>query len=139
MEHGPVEVLFVTFPVDVDPADVVGVLLGPATAGVVKVIDLVLFVRKIDGGIEVRDLEDESWASGVPSGLQLDPHTLLNDIDLEVLSGSMPEDEQGMAVVIEHAWAKGAADALAGLQAELALYVRVAPEDVEAAFAAEAG
>jgi hypothetical protein len=139
MERGPVEVLFLTYPVEADPADVVAVLREPVEAGHLRVIDLVLLVREIDGTVDVRDVEDERWSAAVPEWMHLDPQTLLSEVDLDVMSESMPEDQQGVAVVIEHAWAKGAASALDDLGAELALYVRVPREDVDAAFAANVG
>jgi hypothetical protein len=139
MDRGPVEVLFLTYPVDTDPAEVVGVLREPVDSGLLRVIDLVLLLRGIDGSIEARDVEDERWASAVPAGMELDPQTLLSDLDIDVLSDSIPEDQQGIALVLEHAWARGAASGLADLGAELALYVRVPPDDVEAAFAANVG
>ena len=42
-----------------------------------------------------------------------------------------------MALVFEEVWAKRAVDELEGLGAEIALFARIAPEDVEAAFAAQ--
>jgi hypothetical protein len=139
MDRGPVEVLFLTYPVDADPAEVVGVLREPVDSGMLRVIDLVLLLRGIDGSIDVRDVQDERWASAIPAGMELDPQTLLSDVDIDVLSDSVPEDQQGIALVLEHAWARGAASELADLNAELALYVRVPPDDVEAAFAANVG
>jgi hypothetical protein len=99
MQRGPVDVLFFSFPADVDPADVVGVLREPVGSRLLSIIDVVLLVR----------------------------------------ASSLPEGAQGMAVVVEHAWAKAVDQDLADVQAELALYVRVPPEDVEAAFAAGQG
>ena len=139
MDHGPVEVLFLTYPVDVDPASAIGVLREPVSSGVLRVIDLVLLVRGTDGAIEVQDLEDERWASLVPPGVELDPRNLLSDADIDVMVDSLPEDQQGLAVVLEHAWAQEAQAHLTDLGAELALYVRVPPEDVDAAFNADVG
>lgn len=135
MERGPVEVLFVAFPNDVGLAEMVAVVRKQVQAGVIRLIDCVVALRDEDGELGLLDLED-----GLPaalSGLDIDENDLLSDADLAVLTDSLGEDRQGLALVFEEVWAREAVNELEALGAEIALFARIAPEDVDAAFAAQ--
>lgn len=137
MQRGPVEVLFLTFPEDVALADIAGILRPPVEAGTIRLIDCVLMARDGAGTVGVRDLED---GDGLPEelvGLDIEPHDLLNDEDIAVFAESLGDGEVGVAVVYEEVWAREAVTRIRALGAEVALFARVAPEDVEVAFAAE--
>jgi uncharacterized protein DUF6325 len=134
MEHGPLEVLVFTFPGDVDPASVTPAIREVVEAGFVTVVDLVLLLRDASGELDLRDLEDD--LSPELEWLKISPHTLLNDEDIAVVAETLPDDQQAALLVIEHAWAKGAAERLDAAGAELALYARVPAFEAEMAFAA---
>jgi hypothetical protein len=92
-------------------------------------------LRGAHGEIGLVDLED-----GLPealTGLDIDENDLLSDGDLEVFSESLGDDQQGVALVFEEVWAKEAVNELESLGAEIALYARIPPDNVDAAFAAQ--
>ena len=92
-------------------------------------------LRDEDGELGLLDLED-----GLPAalaGLDIDENDLLSDADLEVLTDSLGDDQQGLALVFEEVWAREAVNELEALGAEIALFARITPEDVDAAFAAQ--
>ena len=135
MERGPVEVLFVAFPNEVGLAEMVSVVRKPVQAGAIRLIDCVIALRDESGELGLLDLED-----GLPealSGLDIDENDLLSDDDLGVLTDALGDDQQGVALVFEEVWAREAVNELEGLGAEIALFARIAPEDVDAAFAAQ--
>lgn len=139
MEHGPVEVLFLTFPEDLAVADLASVLRPPVEAGAIRLIDCVLMVRDADGDVGIRDLEDEDGLPEELLGLDIEAHDLLSDLDLEVFVDSLDEGAVGVAIVYEQVWAREAVTRIRELGAEVGLFLRVPPDDVEAAFAAEEG
>ena len=135
MKRGPVEVLFVAFPNDVGLADMVSVVRKPVQAGTIRLIDCVVALRDENGELGLLDLED-----GLPAalaGLDIDENDLLSDADLQVLTDSLGDDQQGLALVFEEVWAREAVNELEALGAEIALFGRITPEDVDAAFAAQ--
>ncbi len=135
MERGPVELLFIGFPADVELAEMVSVVRKPVEAGVIRLIDCVVALRDESGEVGLLDLEE-----GLPAaltGLDIDENDLLSDADLELFVATLAEGQQGMALVFEEVWAKRAVEELEDLGAEIALFARIAPEDVEAAFAAQ--
>jgi hypothetical protein len=135
MDRGPVEVLFVAFPNDVGLAEMVAVVRKPVQAGVIKLIDCVVALRDQSGELGLLDLEE-----GLPAeltGLDIDENDLLSEDDLAVFAESLGDDQHGLALVFEEVWAKQAVNDLEDLGAEIALFARIAPEDVDAAFAAQ--
>ncbi|MBZ5738242.1 hypothetical protein [Nocardioides mangrovi] len=123
------------FPGDVGLADMVGVVRRPVQAGTIRLIDCVVALRDESGDLALLDLEE-----GLPAelaGLDIDENDLLSDADLEVFAESLGDGQQGLALVFEELWAKQAVDDLEALGAEIALFGRIAPEDVDAAFAAQ--
>ena len=54
-----------------------------------------------------------------------------------MLTDSLGDDQQGLALVFEEVWAREAVNELEALGAEIALFGRITPEDVDAAFAAQ--
>lgn len=136
MEHGPVEVLFLTFPVDVPLADVASVLRKPVDDGVIRLVDCVLMLPAADGTVSVVDLEEETELPPGLAGLEIDAHDLLNDLDIQVFVDSLGEGELGIAIVYEEVWAKQTVHTLQGLGAEVGLFAHIPVEDAELAFAA---
>lgn len=133
MRRGPVEVLVMAFPVGAEPEVVAAAVRGPIQAGTIRMIDVVLVLRGEDGAFDMRDLED-----GIPDALASlvsDPHTLLSDEDLELVVRGLAADKQAAVLVVEHLWAKEAAERIDRAGGELALFTRVSAFDVDMAFA----
>lgn len=135
MTRGPIEVLLLAYPAEVAPADLLAQLREPVANGQLRIVDLVLVGSDDAGARTFLDLEDGA-ADALASGLDIDPHTLLNEDDVESLASALDAGQHGAVVVVEHLWASGLAAGLRGLGAELALHVRVPADEAEAAFAA---
>lgn len=135
MQRGPVEVLFLAFPRDVGLAEMVEVVRKPVQAGIIRLVDCVVALRDDDGELGLLDLEE-----GLPAalaGLDIDENDLLSEEDVATLASSLDDGQQGMVLVFEQIWARQTVDELEALGAEIALFAHVAPEDVDAAFAAQ--
>ncbi len=135
MSRAPIEVLLLAYPPDVAAADLLAQLREPVAAGQLRIVDLVLVETDDAGGRTFHDMEDGA-AGAVASGLEIDPNRLLNEEDVESLATALEAGQHGAVVVVEHLWASGLAAGLRALGAELALHVRVPPDEAEAAFAA---
>jgi hypothetical protein len=137
MAHGPIEVLFFTFPSSVTLGEIGAVIRKPVDSKAVRLVDMVVMTRTGDDTIEVRDIEEDSGLPPEFDDLPFDPNSLLNDADIEVLVEGIEEGEQGVALVIEHVWARETAADIDALGGQIVMYARVPVEDVEAAFAAD--
>jgi hypothetical protein len=138
MEHGPVEVLFLTFPADAPLDEVAAVLRRPVDDGVIRLVDCVLMLPAADGTVSVVDLEEEVDLPPALTGLEIEAHDLLSDLDVQVFVESLGEGELGVALVFEQVWAQRVVAGLEDLGAEVGLFAHVPVDDVEIAYAAAA-
>lgn len=138
MERGPVEILFLSMSEEVGLGDLAAVLRPPVESGVIRIIDCVLMAREADGSLRALDIED---AEGLPeelTGLQIDANDLLSDADIDLFATSLEPGRAGLAVVYEQVWARETVRQIRSVGAEVELFLRVPPEDVDAAFASAA-
>lgn len=138
MERGPVEILFLSMSEDVELGDLAAVLRQPVESGVIRIIDCVLMAKDAGGSFRALDLEE---AEGLPvelAGLQIDANDLLSDTDIELFATALEPGRAGLAVVYEQLWAREAVRRIRSVGAEVELFLRVPPEDVDVAFASAA-
>lgn len=138
MERGPVEILFLSMSEDVELGDLAAVLRQPVESGVIRIIDCVLMAKDAGGSFRALDLEE---AEGLPvelAGLQIDANDLLSDTDIELFATALAPGQAGLAVVYEQVWAREAVGRIRSVGAEVELFLRVPPEDVDVAFASAA-
>lgn len=138
MERGPVEILFLSMPEDVELGDLAAVLRQPVESGVIRIIDCVLMAKDAGGSFRALDLEEAEGLPAELSGLQIDPNDLLSDADIETFATALEPGQAGLAVVYEQVWAREAVGRIRGVGAEVELFLRVPPEDVDVAFASAA-
>lgn len=135
MERGPVEILFLAMPEDVELSDIAAVFRPSVESGVIRIIDCVLMARDTDGSFRALDLEEQEGLPEELAGLQIDANDLLSDTDIEVFAATLEPGQAGLAVVYEQVWAREAVRQIRSVGAEVELFLRVPPEDVELAFA----
>lgn len=138
MERGPVEILFLSMSDEVGLGDLAAVLRPPVESGVIRIIDCVLLSRDADGSLRALDIEEAEGLPAELTGLQIDANDLLSDADIELFGESLDPGQGGLAVVYEQVWAREAVSRLRSIGAEVELFLRVPPEDVDLAFASAA-
>jgi len=131
--RGPVEVVVLTFPADTSREQVAAVVKAMTASEAVVLVDLVLLTSE-DGEAVAVDIE----TAGDPAfaDIELEPATVISGDDLEGVAASMSADEVAAVLVVEHRWALRAKEQLEAARGTLALHLRVAPEDADAAFLA---
>ncbi|MEI7057365.1 DUF6325 family protein [Nocardioides sp. CCNWLW239] len=135
MERGPVEILFLSMSDEVGLGDLAAVLRPPVESGVIRIIDCVLLSRDADGSLRALDIEEAEGLPAELTGLQIDANDLLSDADIELFGESLDPGQGGLAVVYEQVWAREAVSRIRSIGAEVELFLRVPPEDVDLAFA----
>lgn len=138
MERGPVEILFLSMPEDVELGDLAAVLQPSVDSGVIRIIDCVLMAKDAGGSFRALDLEEAEGLPAELSGLQIDANDLLSDADIDLFATSLGPGRAGLAVVYEQVWAREAVGRIRSVGAEVELFLRVPPEDVDVAFASAA-
>jgi hypothetical protein len=138
MERGPVEILFLSMSEEVGLDDLAAVLRPPVESGVIRIIDCVLMTRDADGSLRALDIEEADGLPAELTGLQIDANDLLSEADIDLFAASLGPGQAGLAVVYEQVWAREAVSRIRSIGAEVELFLRVPPEDVDLAFASAA-
>ncbi|MEU1422141.1 MULTISPECIES: DUF6325 family protein [unclassified Kitasatospora] len=135
---GPAELLVLAFPrqtITVEAATVLGKL---RTGGDIRVVDSLVVTRHVDGEATYGELADYEDLRGiVPDGHADLP--LIGPEDAQEAAELLVPGTVALLVLIEHVWAREAAEALSAVGGRIASGVRIPPEHIdEAVRAAEA-
>lgn len=134
---GPVEILAIEVE---DPAEVAPAVAAAIDAGLIRILDLLLVRRAMDGTItsgEVSQADGDdtsAWAS-----LDGEVHGLVNDEDLDAIGAALTPGSAAALVVYEHLWARPLAEALDRAGGRIALRHHVPAADAQTALAALEG
>src|SRR5262249_1220685 len=103
---GPVELAVIEFPGSQFNAEIVPALAELVDTGIVRIIDLVLVTKELDGSItsiELNELGEEEQAAF--DQLDGEVNGLLSDEDLAAAGDALGEGNSAMLIVWENSWA----------------------------------
>jgi hypothetical protein len=134
MTLGPLEILVVAFPTTEPGAEVAQALAAAQTAGDVRVIDLLIITKSAGGELDFADLADlEGIEDAAADLLAMEMLGLLADEDIAEVAQLLDPGTSAVAVLVEHTWARGLADAVAASGGELVGAARIPHHQVEEA------
>ncbi|MFE0458785.1 DUF6325 family protein [Kitasatospora sp. NPDC058965] len=135
---GPAELLVLTFPQETITAAAAQALVKLRTAGDIRVIDSLVVTHAADGGTGYGELADYEQLRDLvgEGGEQL---RLIGPEDAQETAALLEPGTVALLVLIEHVWAKEAAEALRAVGGRIATGVRIPPEHIEEAVRAAAG
>ncbi len=140
MEHGPVDVLILTFAEPRFDGSVTARLAELAQAGTIRVLDAAVVAKGEDGVRSSIDIEDLPADEAAVLGYVHDGTRGLFDADdIEDLLEGLAPGTAAAAVAIEHVWAMELLEAVRGVGGELAMEMRVPAVLADEAFAGLAG
>jgi Family of unknown function (DUF6325) len=137
MPLGPVELIVIKFPGNKFTGEITPALADLVDKGLVRIIDLLFFVKDEDGNVlveEIANLGDDEYAQF--EAVVSDVNGMLNEEDAQQFGGLLEPNSSAGLLLFEHTWAKGFADALANADGEL-LYAERIPRAVIEALEAE--
>lgn len=115
MSLGPIEIIVVGFPENQFTGEIAPALADLVESGIVRIVDLV-FITKDDAGdvtaLELNELDDHVTNAYVTLVEELD--ALIGEEDIEDFGEQLEPGSSIALLVVEHVWAKGFADAVAG-------------------------
>ena len=126
---GPLEFLVMKFPEGGLGPETVIALAGLRRAENVLLIDSLVVTKGADGTVQTSELEDLPQLAGTVEG-----HDLLNMIgqeDAEEVATTLEPGETALMLLIEHLWARHAAEAVRAAGGQIIASVRVDPEVAE--------
>jgi len=132
---GPVELIALGFPDDRIPDEVKAQLAALVVSEQVRIIDLVVVRRPVEGDLEIiefEDLGDELLLADTE--IDLVGGGLAGDEDLADIADAIPAGTSALVLVLEHVWSIGIADAIRESGGVLLAAERI-PAEVVAAIA----
>lgn len=136
-QFGPVDVQVIAFPGSNFTGAIAPALRKVVEKGTINIVDLAFITKDEDGSVAIIELSDLSSESKIELDEAIeDVLDLLNDEDLLIIADALEPGSSAVAIVIEHAWARDLASAIAGADGQVVLNERIPREIVQAAVAA---
>ena len=138
---GPVDYLVVEFPAEEAnfSGEMAAELKSLVDRGLVRVLDLLLLRKDLDGSVEVAELhESDDSTVGQLRALETDLAMLLAEEDVEEIGGVLEPGSVGAVLVYENSWAAPFASAVRRSGGQLVADGRVHTQALLAAIEAEA-
>lgn len=108
---GPVELYALEFPDERIPDAVKAELLRLVESEQVRIIDLVVLRRPLDGSVEVIEIEQVADQLELV-GLGLAAPGLAGQEDIDEIAGNLPPGSSALVLVIENVWLRGIVGAI---------------------------
>jgi len=132
MGLGPIEIIVVGFPENQFTGEIAPALADLVESGIVRIVDLVFIAKDDDGtvaAIELNELDDSVSDAYLTLVEELD--SLIGEEDIEDFGDELEPGSSIALLVVEHVWAKGFADAVAGSGGVLLDSVRIPREVID--------
>lgn len=142
---GPLEFLVVAFPAGGVSDRVAQALRKVEVSGDVRIVDAVVVVKDRDGRVRGEELVDVEELAPIAAeyGLGETRISLVDAEDVEEVGEVLAPGSVGLAILVEHAWARETADAVRGCGGALMAAIRIpdghATEALESALRAVTG
>jgi hypothetical protein len=136
MEHGPVDVVVLAAGEPRFDGSVLAELERLSKDGTIRVLDAMVLLKDSEGTAYALDMEDLPAQEKAALGF-IDTGTLglFDSYDSDTLIEGMVPGSAVVALAVEHTWAVGLVNALAGAGVELAMQVRIPAPVVDEALA----
>ena len=132
MSLGPIEIIVVGFPENQFTGEIAPALADLVESGIVRIVHLVCITKDDDGevaALELNELDDQVSAQYVTLAAELD--ALIGEEDIEDFGEQLDPGSSIALLVVEHVWAKGFADAVAGSGGVLLESIRIPREVID--------
>lgn len=104
-EYGPIDLLLIGFEGDRLDAGTVQALEELVEGGEIRLLDLVIVSRELDGSLRIVEIADEGESYGF-SAIELEAAGLVGSEDVDDLAPRIPEGMSAAVAAIELVWAK---------------------------------
>lgn len=105
VEYGPIDLYVVEFDGDRADPEVIGSLLQLSASGTVRVADLLIAARALDGSLRITELRDDSANAMSVFGVELEIEGLIAEEDIAELTLDLAPGSSVAIAAIEMSWA----------------------------------
>ena len=130
MSLGPVDFIALEFPGNRFKGEIVPDLLDLVEREVIRIYDLVIVTRRVDGTVEVRELQELDPAElSIVDPFKAEVSHMITELDIQAIAEKLENNSTAALMLIENLWAKKTKQAMEDANGRLVMFERI-PHDV---------
>lgn len=136
MTLGPIDFIALEFPGNRFRGEILANLFELVDREIIRIIDLVVIMKKEDGEVVVRELQELDPAHVVVlNPLKAEANQMITRRDIDMIAEQLEDNSSAGLLLIENLWAKKTKQAMLDANGRLVLFERIPHEVVEEALA----
>ncbi len=136
MSLGPVDFIALEFPGNRFKGEIVPDLLDLVEREVIRIYDLVIVTKRVDGMVEVRELQELDPAElSIVDPFKAEVSHMITELDIQAIAEKLDDNSTAALMLIENLWAKKTKQAMEDADGRLVLFERIPHDVVEEALA----
>jgi uncharacterized membrane protein len=136
MSLGPVDFIALEFPGNRFKGEIVPDLLDLVEREVIRIYDLVIVTKHVDGMVEVRELQELDPAElSIVDPFKAEVSHMITELDIQAIAEKLDNNSTAALMLIENLWAKKTKQAMEDANGRLVLFERIPHDVVEEALA----
>ncbi len=136
MSLGPVDFIALEFPGNRFKGEIVSDLLDLVEREVIRIYDLVIVTKRVDGMVEVRELQELDPAElSIVDPFKAEVSHMITELDIQAIAEKLDDNSTAALMLIENLWAKKTKQAMEDADGRLILFERIPHDVVEEALA----
>ena len=136
MSLGPIDFIALEFPGNRFKGEIVPDLLDLVEREVIRIYDLVIVTKDVDGMVEVRELQELDPAElSIVDPFKAEVSHMITELDIQAIAEKLDDNSTAALMLIENLWAKKTKQAMEDANGRLVLFERIPHDVVEEALA----
>jgi uncharacterized membrane protein len=136
MSLGPVDFIALEFPGNRFKGEIVPDLIDLVEREVIRIYDLVIVTKRVDGMVEVRELQELDPAElSIVDPFKAEVSHMITELDIQAIAEKLDCNSTAALMLIENLWAKKTKQAMEDADGRLVMFERIPHDVVEEALA----
>ncbi len=136
MTLGPIDFIALEFPGNRFKGEILPDLLELVESEVIRIFDLVIVTKDVDGTVHVRELQElDPGEMSIVDPFKAGVSQMITELDIQAIAEKLDNNSTAGLMLIENLWAKKTKEAMADANGRLVMFERIPDEVVEEALA----
>ncbi|MGE5601747.1 MAG: DUF6325 family protein [Nitrososphaerales archaeon] len=136
MTLGPIDFIALEFPGNRFKGEILPDLLDLVEREVIRIFDLVIVTKDVDGTVHVRELQElDPGEMSIVDPFKAGVSQMITELDIQAIAEKLDTNSTAGLMLIENLWAKKTQQAMLDANGKLVLFERIPHDVVEEALA----
>jgi hypothetical protein len=136
MTLGPIDFIALEFPGNRFKGEILPDLLELVESEVIRIFDLVIVTKDVDGTVHVRELQElDPGEMSIVDPFKAGVSQMITELDIQAIAEKLDNNSTAGLMLIENLWAKKTKDAMVEANGRLVMFERIPHDVVEEALA----